>query len=425
MRLSLGVLKHKQFKVAFYALVAFVCTTATNAFAQNATNDFTGYATTVGENIYLIPEVINYFAFTSGVILMALGLQELRKHIESPQNMPLRTPLAKLGFGGMLASFPFIAGMIAATMGAVDFDPFKFLVTGEFTFGVAGAGNGGLGALIVNSINNTVILLYVASIAAFIIGLFLTLRGIQMLRAHVENPGQNPLPESLKRLGVGGALLSFPVIVNVVYETFGANGKSIKNSGWAGDEFVGPVQNAGLDGMMVRFIGDIANPAYLGIEAFCFVSGTLMILFAMQRLVKTAQDGARGPLGFGTIVMFIVSGLLLSFPELLSTLNISIFNNGGTASTRSILSLSGADSTQMQNAQNVFSAVLAFMAVIGFLSVVRGLFILKAFADGNGQATMMTVVTHIVAGALAINLGGLINAIQNSLGITDFAVKFS
>ena len=89
------------------------------------------------------------------------------------------------------------------------------------------------------------------------------------------------------------------------------------------------------------------------------------------------------------------------------------------------MSIGGIDQQQMQNAKNVFSAVLAFMAVIGFLSVVRGLFILKGFADGNQQATMMSVVTHIVAGSLCINLGSFINAVQTSLGVTDFPVRFN
>jgi hypothetical protein len=388
---------------------------------QNGSLEY--YAKDVSSKTNVLVDVFNYIAFTSGIILIALGIQELRRHIESPQNTPLRQPLAKLGFGGILTSFPYILAVIADTMGASAFEPFKFVTINAFTFIAAGSGgNGSIGSLIANSVNNASVLIGVAAFAAFIIGVFFSLRGIQMLRAHIENPNNNPLPESLKRLAVGGALLSFPVIVNVVYETFGAFGRGIKNTGWsatAGGE--------GLDGMMVRFIGDISNTAYFGIEAFCYIAGTLMILFAMQRLVKTAQDGPRGPLGFGTIVMFIVSGLLLSFPQLLASLNVSIFNAGGVASTKaSFMSLSGSvDAAQIQNAQSVFSAVLAFMAVIGFLSVVRGLFLLKAFADGNNQASMMSVCTHIVAGALAINLGGLINALQSSLGLTQFAVTFS
>lgn len=378
-----------------------------------------GYAASVSYNTNVLVDIFSYVAFISGIILGALGVQELRKHIEGAQ-IPLRTPLAKFGIGGLLLALPFITEIVAETMGYYDFSPFEIIGINKFTFPDAGV-TGGIGSIIANGINNTGVLVNVAAFAAFIIGVFFTLRGIQMMRAHIENPGNAPLPESIKRLAVGGALLSFPVIVNIVYETFGAYGNAMGNTGWS----TGNAASGGLDGMMVRFIGDIASTSYFGIEMFCYIAGILMVLFAMQRLVKTAQDGPRGPLGFGTIVMFIVAGLLLSFPQLLSSLDTSLFLGNGKAKTAAVLALTDVDPTQRQNAESVFSAVLAFMAVIGFLSVVRGLFILKAFADGNNQATVMSVATHIVAGALAINLGSLINAIKISLGVTNFGVTFS
>ncbi len=212
------------------------------------------------------------------------------------------------------------------------------------------------------------------------------------------------------------------MIVNVVAKTFGVAGSGIKNSGFSVTNSSG---SQGLDGMMVHFISDIANPAYHAIEYFCYIAGILMIFFAMQRLVRTAQDGPRGPLSFGTITMFVVAGILLSFPQLLTSLNMSLTGTADAKTQVTLMALGGVDQAQLQNAQNIFSAVLAFMAVIGFLSVVRGLFLLKSFAEGGQQASMMSVVTHIVAGALAINLGAFINAVQTSLGVTDFPVTFN
>ena len=151
----------------------------------------------------------------------------------------------------------------------------------------------------------------------------------------------------------------------------------------------------------------------------------MMVLFAMQRLVRMAQDGPHGPLGFGTITMFVVAGCLLSFPQLLSALDMSLLGGGQALTKVEFMSGTGVDAAQLQNAKNVFSAVLAFMAVIGFLSVVRGLFLLKGFAEGAQGASMMSVVTHIVAGSIAINLGSFINAVQTSLGITSFPVTFN
>lgn len=390
------------------------------------TQDFKAYATEVGDKTYILVDIFSYIAFIMGVVSAALGIQDLRRHVENPQN-PLKTGLAKLGFGGMFLSLPFIAGVVAETMMDYSFDPLGFAKLNAYTFiAPTSSGTPTLGDMIKTGLNNAAILVDVAAFLAFIIGVFFVLRGIQLLKAHIENPQSGPVAESIKRLAVGGALLSFPMIAKVVSMTFGSTADALTNTNWNATK-----GGTGLDGMFVNFISNIANPAFFGIEVFCYIAGVLMVLFAMQRLVRTAQDGPRGPLGFGTIVMFIVAGLLISIPQFLTVLDSSIFffkgSSSGTALTKvEFMSLSGAiDAAQIQNAKNVFSGILAFMAVIGFLSVVRGLFILKAFADGSQQATMMSVVTHLVAGAIAINLGSFINAVQNSLGLTDVPVTFN
>ncbi|MBU6234584.1 MAG: hypothetical protein KGQ41_01955 [Alphaproteobacteria bacterium] len=399
------------------------------AHAAGNGQDLRNYAEYVGDSTYIIVDIFAYAAFIIGIVLSALGVHELRKHVENPQN-PLKTALAKFAFGGIFLGFPFIVDVVIDTFGGYDFDPFKLVLGGAYKFGGEGARAGSaieqgkLGAMIADSSDNSTILVNVACFAAFIIGVWFTLRGLQMLKAHIENPQSGPVADALKRLGVAGALLSLPMIVGVVHDTFGAFGQKFGNSNWTSNSGT----TGGLDGMLMNLISDIANPAYMAIEAFCYIAGVMLILFALQRMVTTAQQGARGPLGFGTITTFIVAGLLLSFPQLLATLDLSIFGTSNAMTKVEFVSLAkAADPTQIQNAKNVFSAILAFMAIIGFLSVVRGLFILKAFADGTGQASMMAVVTHIVAGAIAINLGGFINAVQKSLGLTgaNIPVTFS
>lgn len=394
-----------------------------HAFASAAPSgdsaDLTTYAEDVGDATDSLPDIINYVAYIMGSVLVALGLTDLKKTTENPQQHPIKHGLAKLFAGGAFLGLPELAGVFYDTM--YNADPFALVKTNAFTFNKTAVNQAGISGLIANAINNSVVLVDVAAFIGFCIATFFTVRGIQMMRAHVDNPGQAPLPEALKRMAVGGALYSLPMIVNVVYETFGAHAKALGNTGWSSTNGTA----GGLDGMMVNFMRDLTNPAFFGIEIFCYIAGILMVLFAMQRLVRTAQDGPRGPLGFGTIVMFFVAGALLSFPQLLSVFNNSIFSDTAAQTKVNFMSMAGVDAAQVQNAKNIFSAVLAFMAVIGFLSVVRGLFILKGFADGNQQATMMSVVTHIVAGALCINLGGFINAIQTSLGVTTFPVTFN
>jgi len=403
----------------FLALVTSAMTMASGAFA--ATTDLAAYAKDVGQNTNEVSDIFNYCAFILGIVLGALGILDLKKHVENPGSIPLKHALTKLAFGGIFLALPFAVGMVQATMMDTSFSALGFAKKTAYKFGTSTVNDKALSGIISNGINNAGVLVGVAAFAAYTIGVFFIFRGLQMLRGHIDNPGNAPLAESLKRLGVGGALLSLPMVANVVMTTFGASGSALGNSGWANTPTGG---GGGLDGMIVSFVHDIAGPAYLAIEVFCYIAGILLILFAMQRLVKSAQDGPRGPLGFGTITMFIVAGLLLSFPQFVSALDYSLLGGGQALTKVKFMSSieSAGDTTQ---AKNVFSAVLAFMAVIGLLSIVRGLFLLKSFADGNNQATMMSVVTHLVAGSMAVNLGGVINAVQTSLGITDFPVTFN
>ena len=64
------------------------------------------------------------------------------------------------------------------------------------------------------------------------------------------------------------------------------------------------------------------------------------------------------------------------------------------------------------------------MTIVGLISFVRGIFIIRSVAEGSGQASIMAGVTHLVGGALAVNLGPLLAAVQWTLGITDYGIRF-
>jgi|GEM_PF-1010490 len=404
---------------------------ALNADPVLAASDIEAYARNSVAATNSLANIFYYISYIMGAVLVALGISELRRVVDGSGggSMTWRHPFTKFFFGGMFLALPSIVAMVAETMRAPG--TFSFTMFKAFTFGPAGnttINSGGVGSIIQSSINSIGFTTTLVSVIAFFVGVFFVMRGLQMLRAHIDNPGGSPLPDALKRLAVGGASLSMPLMYHVVKNSFGIQGMKshlYQNKGWASGTFT---STGGLDGMVVNFIQDIANPIYFGIEVFCYVAGAVMILFAMQRLVRTAQDGPRGPLGFGTIVMFFVSGLLLSFPQLLTALDISILSKGVALTNvdAKFMSLAGANTAQVQAATRVISAILAFMAVIGFLSILRGLFLLKTLGDG-GQATIMQVTVHFVAGALAVNLGAFINAVQHSLGLSpgSFAVVFS
>ncbi|HEX2753172.1 MAG TPA: hypothetical protein VHP34_08775, partial [Alphaproteobacteria bacterium] len=58
-----------------------------------------------------------------------------------------------------------------------------------------------------------------------------------------------------------------------------------------------------------------------------------------------------------------------------------------------------------------------FVMLVGYIAFIRGWFVLKAFADGQQGATVAQGLTFLIGGSLAINLGELVNALQETVGI--------
>ncbi len=65
----------------------------------------------------------------------------------------------------------------------------------------------------------------------------------------------------------------------------------------------------------------------------------------------------------------------------------------------------------------VIEALMSFIMIVGFIAFIRGWFVLKSFGDGSQQASLAQAVTFLVGGTLAINLGALVNAIENTATI--------
>lgn len=117
----------------------------------------------------------------------------------------------------------------------------------------------------------------------------------------------------------------------------------------------------------------------------------------------------------------------MSATTILRAVSGSMFGAFGTRTeTTATLQYTGTMSAaETAAAYNVINAVLKFMIVIGMISFVRGLFIMRDVSEGGQGASTMSGMTHIIGGALAVNLGPLLNAVQTTLGVTAFGVQFS
>ncbi len=425
-----------------------------------------------------IPTLLSVGGYILGALMGVWGFIKLKEHVENPQNTPLREGLIRIFTGGALFALPTImvamknlisGGSAGGIITAIAYG--DTAVSGISTCGSSAvtstvstaAAAVSSAASSVASVASSIGLSSVASSAssvassassyitaprisdvlcnivfatlsfpmflgalAYIAGIILALWGLLKLRDHVLNPQQTPLWDAGVRFVAGGALFALPTILDMAIMTAigplsGASGLVFSSF----TTFTGTGATTGLDGMLIGLMGNSFEPMRLLLKWFSFVAGIMFILVGISRLLKSSQEGPRGPGGIGTIMTFLVGGMLLSVDSLLTVFSTSLFNNPTTAVGSSLGYATGLSPTEQAHIHGVISAILQFMIVLGFVSFIRGFFIIRGVAEGNSQASMMAGITHLLGGALAVNLGPLLNTVQSTLGLSGFGVQFS
>lgn len=255
---------------------------------------------------------------------------------------------------------------------------------------------------------------------SYLFGLVLGIMGVLKLKEHVESPGQVPIWDPLKRFLAGGSFFALPFVAQVVQNTI-TGGSPDLLQGVSGGYNTSGVSGTGLDAMLVRLMADIWGPSQSLILGFCYLAGIALLVIGISRLLKSEQDGPRGPMGIGTIATFLIAGALLSIDTLMASSNFSLFDNIFVNSYATLTYGGGATTA---HAEAVIGAILAFVAILGMISFVRGIYMMRQIAEGNSQASMMASLTHILGGSMAINLGAVIEAVQNTLGIASYGIAF-
>lgn len=252
---------------------------------------------------------------------------------------------------------------------------------------------------------------------SYLMGLFFGFWGVMKLKDHVDNPNNPTIWEPLKRFLAGGMFFALPAVMGAAVTSVAKDVDSVGYSSLNKDG----ASALGLDGMLVKLMEDVWEPMHLVIIAFCYLAGIFLIMFGISRLLKSEQDGPNGPAGIGTIMTFLVGGALLSVDRMLGATLGSMFDKT-TSSSNGVLVYTKGLEEGLPHAHAVIASIIMFVAILGIISFVRGLFILRGVTSGNSQASMMAAVTHILGGAVAVNLGGFIMAVQNTLGITGQGV---
>lgn len=265
----------------------------------------------------------------------------------------------------------------------------------------------------------------VATVIAYMLGLGFGLYAIPKFVQHVDNPRQVPLTDPMKMILAATFFLAAPAFANALIRTFKFHEISeISGTGFA-EMTSGGGEGFSLDALLGNLATDIYNPMLTLFGVFSYIAGLFILLIAIYRLTTSAQQGPKGPVGIGTAMHFVVAAVLLSAPQALGALSETIFGDSAVKTYVSMSFLSDAGADIQARADAIMSAIISFLIIIGIISFLRGWFLLKAATDGNSQASVMSAITHIVAGVLAVNIGPLMMAVQTTFNVGSSGVTFN
>lgn len=331
-----------------------------------------------------------------------------------------------------------VLGSVGSVLTAAGLGPLWTAIM-NWVFGVGTCGEAAtptgtsVGRVICNVVISTQMIPGFISGLAYMAGILMAVTGLIKLKDHVLNPNQTPLSDSMKRFVAGGAFFALPIVTTAARTLVWGSGANQISSystvystsgGGGGTGFFAQVGGGyGLDSMLVALVGDIIQPIMNLFGAFGYIAGLVFIVIGISRLIKTAQEGPRGPAGIGTIMTFLTAGILFSLEGIMGSFSTSLFGDN-IIETYGVLDQSTGDVAVDKHIESVISAVIAFMFIIGWVSFIRGFFIIREVSEG-GQASLMAGMTHIFGGALAVNLGPMMMAVQSTFGLNGFGVAFN
>ncbi len=175
----------------------------------------------------------------------------------------------------------------------------------------------------------------------------------------------------------------------------------------------------GLGDALIAFVSTLLVPGSLLVEIVCYVIGGVVFLQALLRLMRSGEEGLRGPSGMGTALTFLVAIVFLTFPQWLGVWGETLF--GGTE-RGAAATLAYAQGERGERYRLLLWAVFKIVQFVGLFAFLRGVFVLRDSADGRNGATAGKAFAHIVGGVCAWHIVWVIDRVQNTLGIAPLSI---
>lgn len=274
-----------------------------------------------------------------------------------------------------------------------------------------------LGRMVCNiRTNGLAIYPYVINVVAYIVGVFLITRSFLLLKKHAENPNSSQVVPAAAHMIGGGALLSFPALLGAIQQSlFKSVAGGMSTACEPGSVMSGA---AGLDVMMQNFVRNLYSPTFKLLSILSIIAGMTYIYQGLMRGTKTGTD-PRAAAPKDILANLVFGGILISMGTVLPDTLQTIFGSQTVSSMTniSIIKWSTLGSTGgNEQADKVVAAVLAFVQIIGGISFLRGWLLMKKTVEA-GQPGMPTALTHIIAGAMAINIDKMLKILNTTFGV--------
>ena len=167
-----------------------------------------------------------------------------------------------------------------------------------------------------------------------------------------------------------------------------------------------------LASALVNLVADLEPRLLTLIAIACYLLALIAFAVGLLRLLKYSEDKFHAPTIAGSVLCFLICAILVTLPSWIDAAGESLFAGARTATAASLgYGGRGADWNAL------LDAVFRIVGLVGLVAAIRGVFMMRAAADGKQGATAGRAALHILGGICCWHVVPLIQAVQTTLGI--------
>jgi len=260
------------------------------------------------------------------------------------------------------------------------------------------------------------------SAICYIMGAFLGVRGVLYLteRFNSQQAGMSVTTKGIAHILGGGALLSAPTFTAVLQKSLfsATKGGTPMGTGCAGITPGKIADGASLDLVMNNLVKNISLPMFTILAGLSIAIGIFLVVRGLLKAAKYGVD-PRSDNVKSITTNLLIGAIMISIGNVLPAALLTIF---GVSDPSDISKFSGLDwsgvsgSASTDAADNAVKAGLAFVQIIGGIAFVRGWLMIKNAIEGTGQQTVPQGITHIIGGAMCINIPLMLKVLDATFG---------